>query len=83
MSSPRARTIASHWLAPFGLAIVTVLALSPPLLNGGPEVLGADYTDLALQCLSFREFAFRELAHGHLPLAFILALYFSRRQHVT
>jgi hypothetical protein len=51
-----------------GLLGLTLAIFSDVLFAGGTRVLGSQATDLSLQFLSWRDFGFRELARGNLPL---------------
>jgi len=51
-----------------GLAVLVLLMFGELLFAPGNRVLGAQDTDLYLQFVSWRDFGFRELAKGNLPL---------------
>lgn len=51
-----------------GLALLVLVMFRDVLFAGGSRVLGAPDTDLFLQFVSWREFGFRELAAGNVPL---------------
>lgn len=51
-----------------GLAALTLVMFGDVLLAPGGRVLGAQDTDLFLQFVSWRDFGFREVARGNLPL---------------